>query len=126
MKKILLVDDSPLMQERFQRALEEYGHEVTVASSLEQACDLIAQWLFDVLITDTNLQWKDTKTVGWVQVAEVFREKFPTWTIIAMSFNKQICWILWQNCDNFFFKVELAQVLLTDSLDFDSGLVKAD
>ena len=61
MKKILLVDDSVVIQERFKELLEKKCHEVTVASSLEEAREMIAQGLFDVLITDTNLVEGDEK-----------------------------------------------------------------
>lgn len=52
MARILVVDDEPLMQHLMALLLEPLGHKVAVASSGEEALDVLAQEPFDLVVCD--------------------------------------------------------------------------
>lgn len=56
MKKILLVEDEPLIQKSLKRLLEKRGVEVTVESRGREAIQLILNQQFDRIICDLMLQ----------------------------------------------------------------------
>ncbi len=56
MKKILLVEDEPLIQKSLKRLLEKRGGEVTVESRGREAIQLILNQKFDRIICDLMLQ----------------------------------------------------------------------
>lgn len=56
MKKILLVEDEPLIQKSLKRLLEKRGVEVTVESRGREAIQLILSQQFDRIICDLMLQ----------------------------------------------------------------------
>jgi len=55
MRKILLVDDEPLVTEELQEALEFDGYEVETATSVDLALAACAQTSFDLVITDLKM-----------------------------------------------------------------------
>lgn len=50
--KVLVVDDVPAMQVSMAAALQEAGHQVTLASSGAQALSCLARETFEVMVTD--------------------------------------------------------------------------
>jgi DNA-binding response OmpR family regulator len=54
MKKVLVVDDERLVTQSIAKNLHELGYEVIEAHSLEEVKELIANNVFDILITDTS------------------------------------------------------------------------
>jgi CheY-like chemotaxis protein len=56
LKKILLVEDEPLIQKSLKRLLEKRGGEVTVESRGREAIQLILNQKFDRIICDLMLQ----------------------------------------------------------------------
>jgi DNA-binding response OmpR family regulator len=55
MASILLVEDSPLIQEMVRSLLEESGHQVEVAAKIMPAVRLIKSARFDLILMDLNL-----------------------------------------------------------------------
>jgi DNA-binding NtrC family response regulator len=53
--KLLFVDDEPAIRATLPAVLQEYGFEVTTAATVREALTLIAQYRFDVLISDLNI-----------------------------------------------------------------------
>ena len=56
MRKILLIEDEPLIQKSLKRLLEKRGVEVTIESRGRQAIELILNQNFDRIICDLMLQ----------------------------------------------------------------------
>lgn len=54
-KKILLVDDSPLILQLMTDMLDEFDHEVTALTCALQACERVESTKFDMIITDLNM-----------------------------------------------------------------------
>ncbi|MCK6595026.1 MAG: response regulator [Bacteriovoracaceae bacterium] len=55
-KRILLIEDEPLIQRSLKKLLEKRGAEVTIASNGKAALDLILSTSFDRIICDLMLQ----------------------------------------------------------------------
>ncbi len=55
-KRILLIEDEPLIQRSLKKLLEKRGAEVTIASNGKAALDLILTTSFDRIICDLMLQ----------------------------------------------------------------------
>ncbi len=55
MRRILLVDDEPLLTEELQEALEFDGYEVETASSVDDALKIFDRSSFDLIITDLKM-----------------------------------------------------------------------
>jgi len=54
-KKILVVEDSLMIQKLFKRALEEHGFEVKTSENGREALPLIVDTQFDLIFTDLNM-----------------------------------------------------------------------
>jgi DNA-binding NtrC family response regulator len=59
MSHVLIVDDEPSICWGFRELLAEDGHEVTIASSAEEALDLVSQTSPDAVILDVRLPGRD-------------------------------------------------------------------
>ncbi len=59
MSHVLIVDDEPSICWGFRELLAEDGHEVTIASSAEEALDLASQTSPDAVILDVRLPGRD-------------------------------------------------------------------
>jgi CheY-like chemotaxis protein len=81
---ILVVEDDHLIQPVIEEALAEGGFEIVIASSGEQAAELLAgaDGKFRALVTDINLG-RDTLD-GW-EVARHAREIDPAFPVVYMS-----------------------------------------
>lgn len=112
-KKVLLVEDHELTRVGMQLALEAAWHKVTVAATLQEAIDTISKETFDILLSDTNLEWNETTnwaSTGGIELAKEFRKINPNWKIIGMS-NKEENKKLWEwVSDDFFEKTYLVRM----------------
>ena len=54
-KKILVVEDSLMVQKLFKRALEQHGFEVDTSEHGREALDFIADKQYDLIFTDLNM-----------------------------------------------------------------------
>lgn len=55
MASILFIDDDPMTLETLSRSIEIFGHQALIASSGEQAQELVAGESPDLIMTDMNL-----------------------------------------------------------------------
>ena len=55
MASILFIDDDPMTLETLSRSVEIFGHQALIASSGEQAQELVAGQSPDLIMTDMNL-----------------------------------------------------------------------
>jgi DNA-binding NtrC family response regulator len=71
-KHVLLVEDEPLLREAVAEQLMDHGFQVEQASTGEEALDRLAEFAFDIVITDLRLPGIDGR-----KVIEGARELFP-------------------------------------------------
>ena len=88
---ILVVEDDHLIQNVVEEALKEGGFETIVASSGEQAAELLdsAEGKYRALVTDINLGRE--KLDGW-EVARHAREIDPAFPVVYMSGDSAEDW----------------------------------
>lgn len=81
-KRILIVDDEPLLLEALQREMRELSDEyqVLVTSDCAAIAAIIADQAVDVLITDILMPEKDG-----IQIITEMQERYPEIKIITMS-----------------------------------------
>ncbi len=79
-KKVLLVDDEPIVGERLKPALEKIGFYVESYTSSQQAVDRIMQESFDVLVTDLKMQEPDG-----LEVMSFAKEHSPATKVIVIT-----------------------------------------
>ena len=66
-KRILILDDEPIVCERLQPALEKVGFEVVSCTESQKAIDILAEQRFDVLVTDVKMSGPDgLEVLGFV------------------------------------------------------------
>ncbi len=58
-KSILIVDDEPLLRELLESEFEEFGADVSLASSGEEAIELLRNNQFDIVFTDMKMPHGD-------------------------------------------------------------------
>ena len=68
-KKILILDDEPIVGERLKPALEKEGHRVEIFTNPYQALERINQKMFDIVVTDIRMD-----DIDGIQVLENVRE----------------------------------------------------
>ncbi|MBI1873497.1 MAG: sigma-54-dependent Fis family transcriptional regulator [Acidobacteria bacterium] len=71
-KHVLLVEDEPLLREAVAEQLMDHGFQVEQAATGEEALDRLAEFAFDIVITDLRLPGIDGR-----KVIEGARELFP-------------------------------------------------
>jgi DNA-binding response OmpR family regulator len=88
---ILVVEDDQLIQSVVEEALTEAGFETEIASSAEQAIELLdrADGRYRALVTDINLG--RGKTDGW-EIARHAREINPEFPVVYMSGDSAEAW----------------------------------
>lgn len=79
-KRILVIDDEPVLRITFQHLLEAQGYEVCVAANGQEGLDLFLEQPADLVITDILMPVLD----GFATI-EALRKASPTLPIIAMS-----------------------------------------
>lgn len=100
MKRILLVEDSPIMADIINTTLKRSWFNADIAHSLSWALEKITLVDYDVVITDTSLS-TDSFSTEWLEVADSFISINPVWKVIAMSWMSRDEWIEWKNCHKF-------------------------
>ena len=78
--KILVVDDEKKMVTLLKSALETRGHRVTGLSSGQEALDLVADQVFDVVLTDLRME-----PVGGMEVLAGVRRTSPQTAVIILT-----------------------------------------
>ncbi len=79
---ILLIDDDPRFLKEAEQVLGEAGHRILVASSGEQAIQLMGAVGGDVRLIMVDL---DLPKVSGIEVIEIVRKAFPDVPVIAFS-----------------------------------------
>ena len=79
-KRILVIDDDPLLRDVLCQRLARAGYEVNSAADAEEANSLFVSFTPDVVITDIYMPNKDG-----LEVIMELRQSFPNLKIIAMS-----------------------------------------
>lgn len=84
-KKILVVDDDPIVLESCKRVLQEEGYRVSLTKSAHEAIELLEEEYFDLLLLDVKMPEKDG-----VYLMEKIREKWdlkiwPELPVLVMS-----------------------------------------
>lgn len=81
-KRILIVDDEPLLLEALQREMREFSNEyqVIVTADCTAIAAIVADQKVDVLITDILMPEKDG-----IQIITEMQERYPEIKIITMS-----------------------------------------
>lgn len=82
-RKILIVDDEPTVQEILYCALQDRGHEVFVASSLQAAREALERHPVSLVITDICLSRASPKE--GLELLQYLRQHRPQTGVIAMS-----------------------------------------
>ncbi len=79
-KKVLLVDDEPIVGARLKPALEKIGFYVESYTSSRNAVDRIEKETFDVLVTDLKMQEPDG-----LEVMRLVKERSPATKVIIIT-----------------------------------------
>jgi DNA-binding NtrC family response regulator len=80
MKKILVVDDDPMVLDSCDLVLRSEGYEVVLTSSVKQALEVLEEKNFDLLLVDVIMPEYD----GMYLIGNV-RENLPNLPILVMS-----------------------------------------
>jgi CheY-like chemotaxis protein len=62
MRNILVVEDSPTIQQMLKTFLEEEGFSVHMCSKMEDAVDILNRTRIDIVLSDVIIESKDAKT----------------------------------------------------------------
>ncbi len=79
-KKVLLLDDEPIVCERLRPALEKIGFYVEAYTEGQKAVDRVMEETFDVLVTDLKMQKPDG-----LEVMEFVRQHSPGTKVIIIT-----------------------------------------
>jgi len=79
-KKVILLDDEPIVCERLKPALEKIGFYVEAYTESQPVIDRLAQQRFHVLVTDLKMQKPDG-----IDVLNFVREQSPSTKVIVIT-----------------------------------------
>ncbi|MEJ2678466.1 MAG: response regulator [Gemmatimonadota bacterium] len=79
-KKVLLVDDEPIVCERLKPALEKLGFYVESYTESQKAVDRVMEEGFDVLVTDLKMQKPDG-----LEVMDFVKQHSPSTKVIIIT-----------------------------------------
>ena len=79
-RRILVVDDQPIILELLQTQLREDGHEIETANDGPEALEKLGAGGFDLLLTDQSMPGMNGE-----ELAVAAREKFPTLPVILLT-----------------------------------------
>lgn len=79
-KKVLLLDDEPIVCERLKPALEKLGFYVESYTESQKAVDRFAEESFDVLVTDLKMQRPDG-----LEVMDFVKQHSPSTKVIIIT-----------------------------------------
>ena len=80
MKKVLVIDDEPVIVKMLSRLFDRGGFYVSTASNGEAALGLMSKDVFDVVVTDIIMPKKEG-----IELITTVKRDFPGTKIIAMS-----------------------------------------
>lgn len=78
--RIMVVDDEPMVRTILQKLLSLKGHSVTLASSGEEALDMVGSNEFDLIFTDLGMPQMNGR-----QLARAIRERRPDLPIVLLT-----------------------------------------
>ncbi|MCS6830076.1 MAG: response regulator [Armatimonadota bacterium] len=78
--RVLVVDDEPLVVEAIERVLRSYGYVVSVAYSVQEALQILAQERIDVCLSDLHMP-----DLGGKALARQVRQQYPEIPVIIMT-----------------------------------------
>ena len=79
-RRILVVDDQPIILELLQQQLREDGHEIATANDGHEALGKLAAGTFDLLLTDQSMPGMTGE-----ELAVAAREKYPDLAVILLT-----------------------------------------
>ncbi len=79
-KKVMLLDDEPIVCERLKPALEKIGFYVEAYTDSQQVIDRLAQQKFHVLVTDLKMQKPDG-----IDVLNFVKQQSPSTKVIIIT-----------------------------------------
>ena len=79
-KKVLLLDDEPIVCERLRPALEKIGFYVESYTDGQKAVDRVMEETFDVLVTDLKMQKPDG-----LEVMDFVRQHSPSTKVVIIT-----------------------------------------
>jgi DNA-binding NtrC family response regulator len=79
-KKVVLLDDEPIVCERLKPALEKLGFYVEAYTESQQVIDRLAQQKFHVLVTDLKMQKPDG-----IDVLNFVKQQSPSTKVIIIT-----------------------------------------
>ncbi len=79
-RKVLVLDDEPIVCERLKPALEKLGFEVETFTDSQAAIDRLAEEHFDVLVTDLKMRGPDG-----LDVLRFAREHAPNTKVVVIT-----------------------------------------
>src|SRR5687767_11102841 len=79
-KHLLIVDDEQALREVVAEQLTDAGYDVQQAGSGEQALDRLAEFAFDILLTDLRLPG-----IGGLEVLQAALERYPDLIAIVIT-----------------------------------------
>lgn len=79
-KKVILVDDEPIVCERLKPALEKVGFYVETYTESQKAIDRTTEEKFDVLVTDLKMQKPDG-----IDVMNFVKEHSPSTKVVIIT-----------------------------------------
>ena len=82
-KHVLVVDDVPAICSLLADFLEANGYPVKIATTAENACELLAKLKFSLLIADRHLD--EAQSCGGFEVIDCARSTQPPTPVIAIS-----------------------------------------
>jgi sigma-B regulation protein RsbU (phosphoserine phosphatase) len=82
---ILVVEDQPEVQQALRMLLAPYGHDVTLASTPEEALEDVARCRFDLVLLDMNYRRDTTSGTEGLQLLSLLRSRGIDAPVIAMT-----------------------------------------
>ncbi|QYO65049.1 response regulator transcription factor [Leptolyngbya sp. 7M] len=81
MPQILIVEDEPRIAAFLEKGLQKHGYETAIATNGEEALQMVQQGIFDLLLLDLGLPFKD----GWTVLRELqqTRDRIPEVIILT-------------------------------------------
>lgn len=79
--KVLVVDDSKTISMLLKQQLEEFNYEVTIADCGDEALNVLARDVFDVVITDLRMPGK----LDGIQLLEIVKENYEHIEVLIIT-----------------------------------------
>lgn len=80
MKKVLVIDDEPIVRTSSKRTLVPEGYDVTLADSGRTGIEMLERDTFDVILLDLKMP-----DMGGIEVLKVIMERWPGTKVIIVT-----------------------------------------